>query len=67
MYLSLPRIPDKVEKIGSLDRTQPSNLQPVSLMDMEFAILCSLVRHRMPHIRFLYIGSYVCSTLLSDP
>ena len=48
-------------------RTQPPNLQPVPLMDMGFAISCSLARHRMPQIRFLYIGSYVCSTLLSDP
>jgi hypothetical protein len=39
----------------------------VLLMDMDFAIICPLVPHRMPLIRFLYIGSYVCSTLLSDP
>ena len=37
------------------------------LMDMGFAVICPLARHRMPQIRFLYIGSYVCSTLLSDP
>ena len=48
-------------------RTQPPDLQPVPLMDMGFAIICPLARHRMPQIRFLYIGSYVCSTLLSDP
>ena len=48
-------------------RTQPPNLQPVPLMDMDFVVTCQLVRHRMPQIRFLYIGSYVCSTLLSDP
>jgi hypothetical protein len=47
-------------------RTQPPDLQPVPLMDMGFAIICSLARHRMPQIRFLYIGSCVCSTLLSD-
>jgi hypothetical protein len=47
-------------------RTQPPNLQPVPLMDMDFAVACPLARHRMPQIRFLYIGSYVCSTLLSD-
>jgi len=47
-------------------RTQPADLQPVSLMDMGFAIIRPLARHRMPLIRFLYIGSYVCSTLLSD-
>src|ERR1039458_7852725 len=48
-------------------RTQPPNLQPVPLMDMDFVVIGQLVRHRMPQIRFLYIGSYVCSTLLSDP
>src|SRR5215472_9053847 len=48
-------------------RTQPPDLQPVPLMDMGFAIICPLARHRMPLIRFLYIGSHVCSTLLSDP
>ena len=48
-------------------RTQPPNLQPVPLMEMDFVVTCQLVRHRMPLIRFLYIGSYVCSTLLSDP
>src|SRR5208282_5751213 len=48
-------------------RTQPSDLQPVPLMDMGFAIIRPLARHRMPHIRFLFIGSRVCSTLLSDP
>ena len=48
-------------------RTQPPNLQPVPLMDMGFAVIGQLARHRMPQIRFLYIGSYLCSTLLSDP
>src|SRR5579864_8861005 len=48
-------------------RTQPPDLQPVPLMDLGFAIIRSLTRHRMPHIRFLCIGSCVCSTLLSDP
>jgi hypothetical protein len=46
--------------------TQPADLQPVPLMDMGFAVIRPLARHRMPLIRFLYIGSYVCSTLLSD-
>src|ERR1035441_6414076 len=46
---------------------QPPNLQPAPLMDMDFAILCPLVQRRMPHIRFLSIGSRLCSTLLSDP
>src|SRR6516162_8422733 len=48
-------------------RTQPPDLQPVSLLDMGFAVICPLARHRMPLIRFLYMGSHVCSTLLSDP
>ena len=48
-------------------RTQPPNLQPVLLMDMRFAVIRPLAQHRMPQIRFLYIGSYVCSTLPSDP
>ncbi len=48
-------------------RTQPPNLQPAPLMDMGFAVIGQLARRRMPLIRFLYIGSHVCSTLLSDP
>jgi len=48
-------------------RAQPPNLQPVPLMDMGLAVMCPLARRRMPQIRFLYIGSHVCSTLLSDP
>ncbi len=44
---------------------QPPDLPPVSLMDMGFAILCPLARHRRPQIRFLYIGSRLCSALLS--
>ena len=47
--------------------TQPPDLPPVSLMDMGFAIMCSLARHCRPHIRFLFIGSRLCSTLLSGP
>jgi hypothetical protein len=46
---------------------QPPDLPPVSLMDMGFAIICPLARHRRPHIRFLFIGSRLCSTLLSGP
>ena len=49
-----------------LRRHEP-DLQPVSLMDMGFAIICPLARHRMPQIRFLYIGSRLCSALLSGP
>jgi hypothetical protein len=46
---------------------QPPNLQPAPLMDTDFAVTCPLVRRRMPHIRFLSIGSRLCSTLPSDP
>ncbi len=48
-------------------RTQPPDLQPAPLMDMGFAVIGQFARHRMPHIRFLYIGWHVCCTLLSDP
>src|ERR1700726_4223575 len=44
---------------------QPPDLPPVPLMDVGFAILCSLARHRRPQIRFLSIGSRVYSALLS--
>src|SRR5262245_5471104 len=36
-------------------------------MDMGFAIIGQLARHSRLFIRFLFIGPYVCSTLLSDP
>src|ERR1700691_6123153 len=45
--------------------TQPPDLPPVSLMDMGFAIMGPLARHHRPRIRFLFIGSRHCSTLLS--
>ena len=48
-------------------RTQPADLQPALLMDRGFAVIRPLAQRRMPLIRFLSIGSYVCSTLLSDP
>jgi len=38
-----------------------------TLMDMDFAVLCQLVRRRMPYIRFLFIGSRLCSALPSAP
>src|SRR5258708_34116886 len=44
---------------------QPLDLPPVPLMDLGFAIICSLARHRRPQIQFLSIGSRVFSTLLS--
>ena len=35
-------------------------------MDMDFAITSPLVRPDMPHIRFLFVGSRLCSALPSD-
>ena len=35
-------------------------------MDMDFATSCPLVRPALPHIRFLFVGSRLCSTLPSD-
>jgi len=72
-WIAPPSVPipgqtaDLPEVSSTAFRTQPPDLQPVPLMDMGFAVICPLARHRMPQIRFLYIGSYVCSTLLSDP
>ena len=37
------------------------------LMDMGFVVLCQLARTARPPIRFLYVRSRFCSTLLSDP
>jgi hypothetical protein len=34
---------------------------------LRFAIVGSLARHGRPLIRFLFIGSRLCSTLLSGP
>ena len=34
---------------------------------MDFAIICPLARTGRPHIRFLFVGSRLCSTLPSDP
>src|SRR3954451_4225835 len=36
------------------------------LMGVDFAVTCPLVRPGMPQIRFLYVRSRFCSTLLSD-
>src|SRR6516165_1313055 len=35
-------------------------------MDMDFANACPLVRPALPRIRFLFVGSRLCSTLPSD-
>ena len=46
---------------------QPPDLPPVRLMDMGFVVKCLFARHRRPPIRFLFIASHLCSTLLSGP
>ena len=45
----------------------PSDLPSRPLMALDFAITRSLVRPGRPGIRFLFIGSRLCSTLPSDP
>ena len=35
-------------------------------MDMGLSVICPLARLGMPRIRFLFVGSRLCSTLLSD-
>jgi hypothetical protein len=37
------------------------------LMDMGFVVIGLFARHRRPRIRFLFIGSHLCSALLSGP
>ena len=45
---------------------QPLDLQPEPLMDMGLAVIGPLARLGMPPIQFLFVGSRLCSTLLSD-
>jgi hypothetical protein len=47
--------------------THPPDLQPEPLMDMDFAIHCSLVQSDLPHIRFLSIGSCFRYRFLQTP
>jgi hypothetical protein len=47
--------------------THLPDLQPWPLMDMDFAIIGPLVRPNLPHIRFLSVRSWLCSTLPPDP
>src|ERR1700752_552087 len=44
-----------------------SDLPPVRLMDMGFVVIRLVARHRRPRIRSLFIGSHLCSALLSGP
>lgn len=43
------------------------DLPPQPLMVVDFAIICSLVRLGRPYIWFLFIRSWLCYTLPSDP
>ena len=45
---------------------RPPDLQPRPLMDMDFVVNRPLVRPDLPPIRFLFVGSRVCSALPSD-
>jgi len=45
---------------------QPLDLQPMPLIDADFAVICQLVQHRRPQTRFLYIGSRLCFGASSD-
>jgi hypothetical protein len=66
--VSVPRQNGRSPEVSSTAfRTRPPDLPPLPWMDLDFVVASPLVRHRMPLIRFLFIGPYVCSTLLSDP
>src|SRR5215831_9557881 len=47
--------------------THPPDLPPRALMVGDFAIIGSLVRPGRPHIWFLFVRSWLCYTLPSDP
>lgn len=47
--------------------TRLPDLPPRALMVMDFAIISSLVRPGRPHIWFLFVRSWFCYTLPSDP
>ena len=44
---------------------QPLDLHSVPLMNVGFVAICQLAEHCLPCIRFLFIGSRLCSALLS--
>ena len=45
---------------------QPLDLHSEPLMDMGLSVISPLARLGMPCIQFLFVGSRLCSTLLSD-
>src|ERR1700756_1028408 len=47
--------------------THPPDLPPQPLMVVDFAIISSLVRLGRPRIWFLFVRSWLCHTLPSDP
>ena len=57
---------DWVRKFNRL-RHATAGFTTRDVMDTGFAIICPLARHRRPPIRFLFISSRLCSTLLSGP
>ena len=62
------RTGDRPPKVSSnAFSAQPPDLQPAPLMDLDFVVIGRLVRRLMPSIRFLSIGSHLCSTLPPDP
>src|SRR5438270_5947359 len=68
--LTTPSVPKDTMQISrskpdSLHRT-PAGFTVLALMDMDFATSCPLVRPALPRIRFLFVGSRLCSTLPSD-
>ena len=71
------RLPQSIRLPGGTRRRSPGvspavflahlpDLQPWSLMDMDFANGCPLVRPYLPRIRLLFVGSRFRSTLPSD-
>jgi hypothetical protein len=48
-------------------RAQPPDLPPALVLELGFAVICQLAQHARPPIRFLFIGSRLCSPLLSGP
>jgi hypothetical protein len=54
LEFNINRRPPEVSSTVFSER--PADLQPVPLMEKDFAVHCQFDRHSMPHIRFLSIG-----------
>ncbi|MGF6446685.1 hypothetical protein QF002_007561 [Paraburkholderia youngii] len=62
------RTPGRPPEVSSTAfATRLPDLPPRTLMAMDFAIIGSLVRPGRPHIWFLFVRSWLCYTLPSDP